>query len=88
MAVQQAQLDVEKEQLALQEARLAVEFRRLELAFETAVKMVERLRPDVDGPTKAMAIQTLLPNLLQLGNSNGLELALPTLAPAADQGGT
>ena len=52
---------------------------RISYALETASKMVDILYPGIDTRTKAVLLQTLIPNLLQLDSSKGLELAL--LAP-------
>jgi uncharacterized protein YjbI with pentapeptide repeats len=77
LAIQKAQLDIEKEQLSVQVARLEVEHKRWDTALELAAKIVEGLQPWLDEPAKAMAVQSLLPTLLQLGISDGLELVLP-----------
>ncbi len=45
--------------------------------IETANKMIGMLQPDAEQMTRAMLVQTLLPSLLQLDSSKGLNLALP-----------
>lgn len=39
--------------------------------------MVDMLQPNADQAARVMLIQTMLPNLLQLQDGKGLELALP-----------
>src|SRR2546428_6187773 len=70
------QLQIEKQRLAVEKQRLAVEKERVEVALETASKMVDILRPGINMETKGMLIQALLPSLLQLSTTEGLELAL------------
>lgn len=66
--------------------RLEVEKNRVEVALETASKMVDTLHPGIDMATKGMLVQALLPSLLQLSTTEGLELALP--APKSSEGKT
>jgi hypothetical protein len=75
--MQRELLELKKEELALQLQSLELENRRMNYALELADKVVERLYPGADIRTKAMLAQTLLPQLLLLGSSNGLELGLP-----------
>lgn len=58
-----------------QMALLAQEQRRLEIAG----RVVDTLHPGADTATRAMEIQALLPNLVQLQNGQGLEVAFPAL---------
>lgn len=82
---QMALLEQEKRRLELEERRLEVLEKQLEVqkkgieyALEIAGKVVDTLRPGADPATRAMEIQTLLPNLVQLQNGKGLELAFIT----------
>ncbi len=78
LAAERAALELERERLAVQRERLALEHERVKSALDTAMVMVERLHPNAVEPvTKAMLAQTLVPQLLQLGGSSGVELALP-----------
>lgn len=72
------QLEVEEQRLELQKAILKSEHQRVDLAFETASKVVERLAPNADMDSKALLIRSLVPQLLQLGDVRGLELYLPS----------
>jgi len=92
LGMEKQKLELEKQQLELQKERFEIETMRINYALETAKKMVDLLHPNTDEQTKAMILQTLIPNLLQLGNGKGLELvdqskssshALP--APKEDQ---
>ncbi len=74
---QKAQFEIEKLQLEIERKRLEVEKSRIEVALETASKMVDTLRPGIDKETKGMLEQALLPSLLRLSTTEGLELALP-----------
>jgi hypothetical protein len=78
LRVAQQQLELEQQRLTLQKAILEAEHQRINLAFETASKIVERLALNADEASKGMLVQVLLPQLLQLGSSNGLELILPS----------
>ncbi len=71
------ELEVERQRLELLEKRLEVQKKGIEFAIEIANKMVDILRPSADEDTRAMLIQAVLPNLLQLDNGKGLELILP-----------
>ncbi len=77
LEMEKQQLEIERQRLEVQERRLDIEKKRIDYALETASKMVNMLRPDADKETREMLLRTLLPNLLQLGNGQGLELALP-----------
>lgn len=81
------QLEIETQRLEIQEKRLDVEKKRYEYALETANKMVVTLYPEADADPKiqGMLSRMLLPNLLQLGNSKGLEIVLS--ASESYQGG-
>ena len=46
-------------------------------ALEVAGKMVDTLHPGMDAATRAMLVQTLIPNLLQIANGQELKIALP-----------
>src|SRR5439155_18002280 len=75
--IEKQQIDLERQRLELQKTRLELETKRIDFAIETASKMIDILQPGADPQTKAMLQQTLIPNLLQLGNGKGVELALP-----------
>ena len=70
-------LEIEGQRLALLEQRLEVQKKGIEFALEIACKTVDVLHPNADAEARTMLIQTLLPNILQLQNGKGLELALP-----------
>jgi hypothetical protein len=69
-------LEIEKERLDLEKQRFEFHTMRVNHALKTAGEIVSLLRPDIDGPTEVMIVQTLLPDLLQLGDGKGLQLAL------------
>ncbi len=71
-------LKLEQRRLEVLEKQLEVQKKGIEYALEIAGKVVDTLHPGADPATRAMEIQTLLPNLVQLQNGKGLELALPT----------
>lgn len=79
---QKALLDLERQRLLMQvdiqKARLELDKERVDFALDLADKVVQRLYPDADEATRSMVARTLLPELLQLGRANGLELALPS----------
>jgi uncharacterized protein YjbI with pentapeptide repeats len=77
LALKTQQLEIETKRLEVQEKRLDVEKKRYEYALETANKMVVTLYPEADTQMQAVLSRMLLPNLLQLGNSAGLEVVLP-----------
>lgn len=77
-------LELEKQRLDIQEKRLELQEKRLELqkkefldALEIAGMMVDLSHPGADPATRAMEIQALLPNVIQLQQARGFELALP-----------
>jgi hypothetical protein len=76
---QKAGQERQKAQLEIARKRLEVEKNRVEVALETASKMVDTLRSGIDKETKGMLEQALLPSLLQLSSTEGLELALPAV---------
>jgi len=71
------QLEVEKQQLDLERQRLALEKDRVQIILEIAKTMVGQLQPDADMGTREMLMHSLVPSLLQLATSDGLELAEP-----------
>lgn len=77
---EQQHLEIEQRRLEILEKQLEVQKKSIEYALEIAEKVVDTLHPGVDAAARAMEIQTLLPNLIQLQNSKGLELALPHYA--------
>lgn len=74
---EQRRLEIEKQRLEVLEKQLEVQKKGIEYALEIARKVVDLLHPDADSAARAMEIQALLPNLVQLQNGKGLELALP-----------
>jgi hypothetical protein len=72
-------LEIEKQLLALELHRFEFHTMRIEYTLKTAAEMVSLLHLDMDENYKTMIVQTLLPDLLQLGSSKGLQLALPLL---------
>ncbi len=74
---QEKLLEIEKQQLELEKLRFEFHIMRIKCALETAERMVDLLYPGTDEATKGMIVRTLLPDLLQLGNSKGLQLTLP-----------
>ncbi len=74
-------LEIEQRRLEVLEKQLEVQKKGIEYALGIAEKVVDTLHPGADPATRAMEIQTLLPNLVQLQNGKGLELALPPLPP-------
>ena len=83
---EKAVLDIQRQQIEIQKAQLDLEVQRVNQALELAGKMVDLLQPDLDRAGRAMLIQTLLPDVLQLGAIQGLQrLALPSSAkPSTD----
>lgn len=71
-------LEIELQRLEVLEKRLEVQKKGIEYALDIAGKVVDTLHPGADLVSRAMEIQALLPNLIQLQNGKGLELALPT----------
>jgi hypothetical protein len=74
---EQRRLKIEQQRLEVLEKQLEVQKKGIEYALEIAGKVVDTLHPGADAATRAMEIQILLPNLVQLQNGKGLELALP-----------
>lgn len=83
---EKATLEIEKQRLELLEKRLDVQKKGIEYALEIARKTVDVLHPNADSETRAMIIQTLLPNILQFQNGKGLELALPAPQNGKNEG--
>ncbi len=78
---QAAQLEIEKQRLALRREDLG----RIDHALATADRMVNMLLPEADAKTKASLLQTLLPSILQPGQSQSLESALSVLKIEAEE---
>ncbi len=84
---QETEITLTSEKIAQQAALVAlydkqIELRRkqldlLDYAAEKAPKIVEALHPDADTTTKAMAANTLIKVLSQLGEAEGLERLVP-----------
>ena len=64
-------LDLEKRRLELEKAQLDLDTRRIDYVLETTKKMVTM--PELDKETKAKLLETLLPQLLELGKGRPLE---------------
>lgn len=77
-------LELEQRRLEVLEKQLEVQKKSIEYALEIAGKVVDTLHPGADPATRAMEIQALLPNLVQLQNGKGLELALPILPKSTE----
>jgi len=71
------QIEIEQRRLDLLEKQLDVQRKGIKYAMEMASTMVDLLHPGADPATRAMEIQALLPNLVQLQNGKGLEIAFP-----------
>jgi hypothetical protein len=78
LELERKELAIERERLEILEKRLDVQKKGIEYALEIASKTIAVLHPNADEQTKAMLIQDLLPAILQLQSSKGLELVLPS----------
>jgi hypothetical protein len=78
-------LEIEKQQLEIEKQRFELQANRISYALKTAGEMVDLMHPDLEAATKAMIVQSLVPNLLQLANGKGLELGLPAPQVEAKQ---
>jgi hypothetical protein len=85
LEIEQKLLEIEKQRLALQKEDLDLQTRRIDHALATADRMVNMLHPEADAKTKALLLQTLLPGLLQPGQSRSLESALSVLKKDAEE---
>lgn len=85
LELEKQRLEIDRQTVALQKERLEYQIAARDFAFETATMMIEKLYPEVDKSSKAMLIRTLIPELLQLGNGKGLELALPAQQVKEDE---
>ena len=85
---QAAQLEIEQKLLEIEKQRLALrkeDLSRIEQALDTADKLVNMLQPEADAKTRASLLQTLLPSILQPGQSRSLESALSVLKEAPSE---
>lgn len=64
-------LDLEKRRIELEKAQLDLDTRRIDYVLETTKKMVTM--PELDKETKAKLLETLLPQLLELGKGRTSE---------------
>jgi excisionase family DNA binding protein len=64
-------LDLEKRRIELEKEQLDLDTRRIDYVLETTKKMVTM--PELDKETKAKLLETLLPQLLELGKGRPLE---------------
>jgi len=71
---QQALVDLEERRLKFRREQVAFEMGLVDYALDTSKKMVEILYPISSTETKAIAAQTLINNILQLGEGRKLEL--------------
>lgn len=85
LELEKQRLELEKQRLALQKEDLDLQTRRINLALETAIRMVSLLQPEADAKTKATLLQTLLPGLLPSGQGHSLESALSVLKTSLEQ---
>lgn len=74
LAMKRAEVELEKQFLELEEARLAFRTRRIDVAWHQAQLAVEQLEPNAAEPVKEMFARMLLPDILQLGNADGLTM--------------
>ncbi len=77
---QAAQLEIEKQRLALRKEDLS----RIDQALAIADRLVNMLQPEADAKTKATLLQTLLPTILPPEQSRSLESALSDLKRGAE----
>lgn len=84
LAREQQRLALEQQRLEVLEKRLSLQKKAVEDALEIAGKAVDTLRPGLDPDARAMAIQEVLPNILQLQSIAGLEL-IPLLPGSTDK---
>lgn len=70
------QLNLELQRLELEKQHLELEKERVKFSLEIAEKMVNILHPEADAEKRALLTKALLPSLLELGDSKGLELIL------------
>lgn len=85
---QVAQLEIEQKLLEIEKQRLALrreDLGRIDQALATANRLVNMLQPEADAKTKASLLQTLLPSILQPGQSRSLESALSVLKIDAEE---
>jgi|GEM_PF-820506 len=85
---QAAQLEIEQKLLEIEKQRLALrreDLGRIDQALATADRIVNMLQPEADAKTKASLLQTLLPSILQPGQSRSLESALAVLKRDAEK---
>jgi len=76
------QIEIERQQLQVDKQRLELEKDRVKIVLEIAKTMVGQLQPNTDVGIGEMLMVSLVPSLLQLATSDGLELAW--LAPQKD----
>jgi excisionase family DNA binding protein len=84
---QAAQLEIEQKLLEIEKQRLALrkeDLSRIDQALATADRLVNMLQPEADAKTKATLLQTVLPSILQPGQSRSLESALSVLKRDAE----
>jgi len=67
LIMEQRQLQLERERLELQKGQFELQTRRIDLALQTAHRVMSMLPPDIDSQTKTTLLQTLLPDLLPPG---------------------
>jgi excisionase family DNA binding protein len=78
-------LDLERQRLELREKYLEIGKKQIQFSFEAANVLVNLIRPVADLQTKAMLIQALIPDLLQLGSGNELETLISRLQNNEEQ---
>jgi DNA-binding XRE family transcriptional regulator len=77
LELEKQRLAIERERLDLLERRLEVQKRGVEYVLEVAKKVIDILQPNANEATRAILVQTLLPNFLQFLAGKELELTLP-----------
>ncbi len=75
LELEKQELELTRERLELARQRLDLEKEHINYVLEIANKIVDTLYPNVGQQTKETIINALIPNLLQLSEVKGLELA-------------
>ena len=92
IAAQKSLLELEEQLLILQRKKVENEYHKLNQALELTKKATDILYPEDNSTIKAMATQSMLNNILKLGEGKGLELILPAeqngAAESLDTGNT
>lgn len=76
-ASQKAQLELERQQLEIDRQHLELQKDRIKFTIEVATTLGSQLQPDVDKGTRELLAHSLVPPLLQIATTEGLEALLP-----------